>query len=72
MAGHKVRTRKEWLAAGNELLAKEKELTQRSDQLAAERRQLPWVPIGKSYSFDTAAGPKTLAELSDGRSQLLV
>jgi predicted dithiol-disulfide oxidoreductase (DUF899 family) len=49
-----------------------KELTRRGDQLAAERRALPWVPIEKEYSFGTAEGPKTLRELFDGRSQLIV
>jgi Bacterial protein of unknown function (DUF899) len=69
---HKVGTREEWLAARNELLAKEKELTRRNDQIAAERRGLPWVPIGKEYRFGTGSGPRTLAGLFDGRSQLLV
>ena len=72
MAKHKIATREEWQAARNELLAQEKELTRRGDQLAAERRDLPWVPIDKEYSFDTDDGPKTLPELFDGRSQLLV
>jgi Bacterial protein of unknown function (DUF899) len=49
MMKHKVATREEWLAARNQLLAKEKELTRRGDQLAAERRNLPWVPIEKDY-----------------------
>jgi predicted dithiol-disulfide oxidoreductase (DUF899 family) len=72
MAKHKIATREEWQAARNELLAQEKELTRRGDQLAAERRNLPWVPIEKEYRFDTDHGPKTLPELFDGRSQLLV
>jgi predicted dithiol-disulfide oxidoreductase (DUF899 family) len=72
MAKHEVATREEWLAARNQLLAKEKELTRRGDQLAAERRDLPWVPIKKEYRFDTGDGPRTLPELFDGRSQLLV
>ncbi len=72
MVKHKVATREEWLAAGNQLLAQEKELTRRGDQLAAERRNLPWVPIEKAYRFDTDEGPKTLPELFDGRSQLIV
>ena len=72
MTTHKVGTREEWLAARGELLAKEKELTRRGDQLAAERRDLPWVPIEKEYVFGTDAGPKTLPELFDGRPQLLV
>jgi hypothetical protein len=48
---HKVATREEWLAARGELLAREKELTRRGDQLAAERGELPWVPIDKEYGF---------------------
>src|SRR5256886_16107633 len=71
MTKRKVTTREEWLAVRGELLAKEKELTRRSDQLAAERRELPWVPIEKEYSFGTDEGPKTLRELFDGRSQLI-
>src|SRR5215467_12326427 len=72
MTSHQTGTREQWLAARGELLAKEKELTRRSDQLAAERRGLPWVAIDKQYRFDTDAGSKTLAELFDGRSQLIV
>lgn len=72
MTKRKVARREEWLAARNELLAREKELTRRGDQLAAERRELPWLPIGKEYRFDTDEGPKTLRELFDGRSQLIV
>jgi predicted dithiol-disulfide oxidoreductase (DUF899 family) len=72
MTDHKTATREEWRAARGELLAKEKELTRRSDQLAAERRELPWVPIGKEYTFSTEAGQKTLRDLFDGRSQLMV
>lgn len=72
MVTHKVATRQEWLAARNELLAKEKELTRRGDQLAAERRNLPWVPMEKEYRFGTDEGTRTLRELFDGRSQLIV
>jgi predicted dithiol-disulfide oxidoreductase (DUF899 family) len=72
MTEHEVGTREEWLRARNELLAKEKELTHRSDELARERRELPWVKVDKEYRFDTDAGTKTLAELFAGRSQLLV
>jgi len=72
MAKHKIATWEEWQATRNELLAQEKELTRRGDQLAAERRNLPWVPIEKEYIFDTDNRPKTLPELFDGRSQLLV
>jgi predicted dithiol-disulfide oxidoreductase (DUF899 family) len=72
MAEHKVGTREEWQAAREELLEREKELTHRGDELAQQRQELPWVPIEKDYSFETDDGTKTLAELFDGRSQLLV
>jgi predicted dithiol-disulfide oxidoreductase (DUF899 family) len=72
MVKHQVATREEWLAARNQLLAQEKEQTRRGGQLAAERRNLPWVPIEKEYRFDTDEGPKTLPELFDERSQLIV
>jgi predicted dithiol-disulfide oxidoreductase (DUF899 family) len=71
MTQHKVGTREEWLAARNELLERENEHAQRSEELARERLELPWVPVEKDYSFDTDDGKKTLAELFDGRSQLL-
>ena len=72
MPEHKVGTRQEWEAARDELLTKEKELTRRNDQLAQERRELPWVPVEKDYSFETEDGTKSLADLFDGRSQLLI
>jgi predicted dithiol-disulfide oxidoreductase (DUF899 family) len=72
MTEHRVGTREEWLAARNELLEREKELTRRNDELARQRRQLPWVPIDKDYSFETEDGKKNLAQLFDGRSQLIV
>ena len=72
MTDHKVGTREEWLAARKELLAREKEHTRRGDELARERRELPWVRVDKQYSFDTDDGRKTLAELFDGHSQLVV
>ena len=72
MTEHKIGTREEWLAARRELLAAEKEHTRRGDELARRRRELPWVPVDKEYGFDTEDGRKTLAELFDGRSQLLV
>jgi predicted dithiol-disulfide oxidoreductase (DUF899 family) len=68
----KTGTREEWLAERVELLEQEKELTRRSDELAKKRRELPWVRIDKEYAFQTDEGTKTLAELFDGRSQLLV
>ncbi len=72
MVRHKVGTREEWLAARVELLEREKELTRRSDELARQRLELPWVPVEEEYSFETEDDTKTLAELFDGRSQLLV
>ena len=72
MTNHKVGTSEEWQAARDELLAEEKELTRRGDELARKRRELPWVPVEKDYSFETDAGTKSLAELFDGRSQLLI
>jgi predicted dithiol-disulfide oxidoreductase (DUF899 family) len=68
----KVGTREEWLAARTALLEREKELTRRSDELARERQALPWVAVEEEYTFETEEGTKTLAELFDGRSQLLV
>lgn len=72
MTEHKVGTREEWQVAREALLEREKELTRRNDELAAERRELPWVRVDKEYTFETDEGSKTLAELFDGRSQLLV
>jgi predicted dithiol-disulfide oxidoreductase (DUF899 family) len=72
MTNHEVGTQEQWQAAREELLAEEKELTRRSDELARKRRELPWVPVEKEYSFETEAGMKSLAELFDGRSQLLI
>jgi predicted dithiol-disulfide oxidoreductase (DUF899 family) len=69
---HEVMSREEWAAARDELLAREKEHTRLGDQLAQERRELPWVQVEKEYSFETDDGTRTLAELFDGRSQLLV
>jgi predicted dithiol-disulfide oxidoreductase (DUF899 family) len=69
---HKIGTREEWLAVRLELLEAEKELTRRGDELARRRRELPWVPVEKQYTFQTEHGPKTLGELFDGRSQLVV
>jgi predicted dithiol-disulfide oxidoreductase (DUF899 family) len=69
---HRVGTREEWLAARIELLEREKELTRRSDELARQRQQLPWVRVDEEYSFETDEGTKSLAELFEGRSQLLV
>jgi predicted dithiol-disulfide oxidoreductase (DUF899 family) len=72
MTEHRVGTREEWLAARVALLEREKELTRRSDELARQRHELPWVPVEKDYTFETDEGAKSLAELFAGRSQLLV
>ncbi len=72
MADHKIGTQEEWQAKREELLREEKELARRGDELASKRRELPWVPVEKDYRFETEHGTKTLAELFDGRTQLLV
>src|SRR5437763_10763489 len=72
MPEHAVGTEKEWQAERDKLLAEEKELTRRNDELAQQRRELPWVPVEKEYSFETEDGTKSLADLFDGRAQLLV
>jgi predicted dithiol-disulfide oxidoreductase (DUF899 family) len=72
MTDHKVVGRQEWQAARAQLLKHEKEHTRLGDELARQRRQLPWVQVDKPYRFDTDHGPASLAELFDGRSQLLV
>jgi predicted dithiol-disulfide oxidoreductase (DUF899 family) len=72
MTEHKVGTREEWQAARDELLKREKELTRMNDELAEQRRELPWVPVEKEYRFETEDGTKSLADLFDGRSQLLI
>ena len=69
---HRVVSHDEWIAARKAHLAREKELTRLRDQLNAERRELPWVKVDKPYVFDTPNGRKTLADLFDGRSQLIV
>src|SRR6478609_11979401 len=72
MTEHRIGTQEEWQAERDALLKEEKELTRRSDQLARKRRELPWVQVEKNYTFETERGTKSLAELFDGRSQLLV
>ena len=72
MPEHRVGTQEEWQAERDELLAREKALTRQGDDLAERRRQLPWVPVEKEYRFETADGTKSLADLFDGCSQLLV
>jgi predicted dithiol-disulfide oxidoreductase (DUF899 family) len=71
MPEHKVGTREEWEAARGELAKLEAEQAERSNEIREKRRELPWVPVEKEYEFDTEDGKKTLAELFDGRSQLL-
>jgi len=72
MTEHRIGTQEEWQAQRGELLQEEKELTRRGDELARKRRELPWVPVEKDYRFETEQGTKALADLFDGRSQLLV
>jgi len=72
MAEPTTGTREEWLAAREKLLEREQELSRLGEELAEERQKLPWVRVEKEYTFETDEGPKTLAELFDGRSQLLV
>ncbi len=72
MAEQRIGTQEQWKAERDQLLAEEKELTRHGDELARKRRELPWVPVEKDYRFEAEGGTKTLAELFDGRSQLLV
>ncbi len=72
MADHDVVSEQDWLSARRALLEREKALTRLQEQVTAERRALPWVKVEKAYTFDTPEGRKTLAELFDGRSQLVV
>jgi predicted dithiol-disulfide oxidoreductase (DUF899 family) len=69
---HPVVSREEWIAARKAHLRREKELTRLRDQVSAERRALPWVKVDKTYVFDTPDGKRTLAQLFDGRNQLIV
>src|SRR5919198_3143203 len=72
MTEHKIATQEEWQAARDELLAEEKAHTRQADELARKRRELPWVRVEKEYSFETPGGTKSLADLFDGRSQLMI
>ena len=72
LTAHRIGTREEWTTAREELLAREKEHTRLGDELARQRRELPWVRVEADYRLDTEDGPKTLVELFDGRSQLLI
>jgi predicted dithiol-disulfide oxidoreductase (DUF899 family) len=72
MAEHRIGTQEEWQAEREELLKEEKKLTRRGDELAEKRRALPWVAVEKDYEFETTDGTKSLPELFNGRSQLLI
>jgi deazaflavin-dependent oxidoreductase (nitroreductase family) len=72
MAEHRIGTQEEWQAERDELLKEEKELSRRGDELAKKRRELPWVAVEKDYRFEAEDGIKTLADLFDGRPQLVV
>src|SRR5216684_5972726 len=72
MPSHTIVSREEWREARKTHLAKEKEFTRLRDQLSAARRALPWVKVDKTYGFEGPAGKTTLAELFDGRRQLIV
>ena len=72
MTEHRIGTQEEWQHERDQLLKEEKELTRRNEELARKRRELPWVPVEQDYSFETAEGTKSLADLFDGRSQLMI
>src|SRR5947207_15804183 len=72
MSAHKVGTREEWKAAVGAVHEREQELGKLDEEVAKQRQELPWVRVEKEYTFDTEDGKKTLAELFDGRSQLLI
>src|SRR5882724_8924075 len=71
MPEHRIGTREEWQAARGELAKLEAEQAERNKEIQSKRRELPWVRVEKEYEFDTEGGKKTLAQLFDGRSQLL-
>jgi len=72
MTEHRIATKEQWQTERDALLEEEKELTRRNDELARKRRELPWVAVEEDYRFETERGTRSLAELFDGRSQLLV
>src|SRR3954447_1530536 len=72
MTEHRIGTQEEWQGGRDAPLKEGEDLTRRGDELAGKRRELPWVPVEKDYRFETKDGTKTLAELFDGRSQLMV
>src|ERR671931_1583614 len=72
MPTHKVGTKEEWDEARKRLREREEDLGKLDEEIAKERQELPWIPVEKEYTLDTEEGPKTLVELFDGRSQLLI
>lgn len=72
MSKHKVVSNEEWIEARKAFLAKEKEFTRQRDELSRQRRELPWVKVEKNYLFDGPKGKVMLADLFEGRSQLIV
>jgi len=72
VANHQVISHKEWIAARQALLVKEKEFTRLRDRLSQERRHLPWEAVTKTYAFEGPHGKQTLSELFDGRTQMIV
>ncbi len=72
MTTHRIVSREEWIGARREHLTREKEFTRLRDQLSRQRRDLPWVKVGKAYVFDGPRGPESLADLFESRSQLVV
>src|SRR5499427_3960380 len=72
VTNQKIVSRDEWLIARKQLLAREKQLTRERDAIAAERRSLPWVEVDQAYVFDSPSGTKTLTDLFEGTSQLIV
>jgi predicted dithiol-disulfide oxidoreductase (DUF899 family) len=72
MPEHKMASKEEWQAERDKLLAEEKKITHRSDELTKMRQELPWVEVDQDYSFETTDGTKSLADLFDGRSQLMI
>jgi predicted dithiol-disulfide oxidoreductase (DUF899 family) len=69
---HEIVSREEWLAARMALLEAEKKLAEARSAVVAQRRTLPWTPVGKAYAFDTPDGRQSLAELFEGRGRLIV
>jgi predicted dithiol-disulfide oxidoreductase (DUF899 family) len=72
MPDHAIGTQEEWQAKRDALLKEEKEITHRGDELTKKRQELPWVPVEKEYEFETKDGTRSLADLFDGRSQLML